>query len=69
MKDKLQNGVWRGEKMGVIIEILILVVMAACVVGMFFWADYKVKKRNKEEYKRTGIMLYGIYQIIKGIKM
>lgn len=55
--------------MGVIIEILILVVMAACVVGMFFWADYKVKKRNKEEYKRTGIMLYGIYQIIKGIKM
>lgn len=30
--------------------------MVCIVIGIFLWADYKVKKRNKEEYERTGVM-------------
>ena len=38
------------------IPIIIFVVMVLGVVGVFIWANCQVRKRNREEYERTGIM-------------
>ncbi len=38
------------------IGIIIFVLLVFGVIGIFLWADYRIKKRNKEEYERTGIM-------------
>lgn len=48
--------------MNSILSIAIFAGMAAFIVSLFFWADYKVRKRNKEEYERTGISA-NIYEV------
>lgn len=38
------------------LPIIIFALMVLGVIGVFIWADYQVKKRNREEYERTGVM-------------
>lgn len=37
-------------------NIIFFLVALSVIIGIFLMADQKVKKRNKEEYERTGIM-------------